>query len=94
MAERAGDGEVTPIVENGSTADKLDVVIIGDGYTAAEQADFHADARATLQQVSAVAPYHAYRGLFNVWAVDAVSNDSGVSGDPTRSVVKDTALGS
>ncbi|QKW50412.1 M64 family metallopeptidase [Streptomyces buecherae] len=93
-AERAGDGDVTPIVENGSTADKLDVVVVGDGYTAAEQADFHADARAKWQQVSAVAPYDAYRGLFNVWAVDAVSNDSGVSGDPTQSVVKDTALGS
>ena len=33
-------------------------------------------------------------GLFNVWAVDAVSNESGVSGDPTQDVVRDTALDS
>ncbi|MBB5934726.1 M64 family metallopeptidase [Streptomyces zagrosensis] len=93
-AERAGDGDVTPIVESGSTADKVDVVVIGDGYTAAQQGDFHADARSKWQQISAVQPYASYRELFNVWAVDAVSNDSGVSGDPTQSVVKDTALSS
>ncbi|MFE6780316.1 M64 family metallopeptidase [Streptomyces sp. NPDC057702] len=93
-AARSGDGEVTPIARNGSVADKLDVVVIGDGYTADQQADFQTDARATWERVSEVAPYDAYRGLFNVWAVGAVSRDSGVSGDPTRSVVRDTALGS
>lgn len=93
-AERAADGAVTPIVESGPVADKLDVVIVGDGYTAAQQADFHADARTKWAELSAVSPYDAYRDLFNVWAVDAVSRESGVSGDPTQSVVKDTALGS
>ncbi|MER0243941.1 M64 family metallopeptidase [Streptomyces sp. HSW2009] len=93
-AARAADGDVTPIVESGSTADKLDVVVIGDGYTAAQQEDFHTAARAKWQQISSVAPYDAYRGLFNVWAVDAVSRESGVSGDPVKSVVKDTALSS
>ncbi|CAM5302347.1 hypothetical protein SANTM175S_07335 [Streptomyces antimycoticus] len=44
--------------------------------------------------MSAVEPYASYKDLFNVWTVDAVSNQSGVSGDPSRDVVKDTALGS
>ncbi|MFG2095657.1 M64 family metallopeptidase [Streptomyces sp. NPDC048612] len=90
----AGDGDVTSVVQNGPVGSKLDVVFIGDGYTAAQQEDFHADVRAKWAKISAVEPYATYRGLFNVWAVDAVSNESGVSGDPTKDVVRDTALNS
>ncbi|MFF4603118.1 M64 family metallopeptidase [Streptomyces sp. NPDC001339] len=90
----AGDGDVTPIVQNGPVGDKLDIVFVGDGYTAAQQEDFHADVRAKWAKISAVEPYASYTGLFNVWAVDAVSNESGVSGDPSKDVVRDTALDS
>ncbi|MEU9126994.1 M64 family metallopeptidase [Kitasatospora sp. NPDC048540] len=90
----AGDGTVTPVVHNGSTAAKLDVVVIGDGYTAAEQDKFHADAATKWQEITAVEPYRTYRALFNVWTVDAVSAESGASGDPDRTTVRNTALGS
>ncbi|MFJ7586420.1 M64 family metallopeptidase [Streptomyces sp. NPDC097617] len=93
-AERAADGEVTKMIDNGSTADRLDVVVIGDGYTAAELGRFHTDAEQKWAEVSAVEPYTTYRNLFNVWTVDAVSHDSGVSGDPDPATVRDTALGS
>ncbi|QES45597.1 hypothetical protein DEJ49_35550 [Streptomyces venezuelae] len=89
-----GDGDVVPIVSAGPTGTKLDVVFIGDGYTASQQEDFHADVRAKWAKVSAVEPYASYKSLFNVWAVDAVSRQSGVSNDPTNGTVKDTALGS
>ncbi|WP_328786824.1 M64 family metallopeptidase [Streptomyces sp. NBC_00273] len=93
-AERSADGQVTKMIDNGSTADRLDVVVIGDGYTAAELARFHTDAEQKWAEVTAVEPYTTYRNLFNVWAVDAVSHDSGVSGDPDPATVRDTALGS
>ncbi|MEU4893598.1 M64 family metallopeptidase [Streptomyces sp. NPDC044780] len=93
-AEAAADGDVSSLISNGTTADKLDVVFIGDGYTASQQEDFHTDARSKWAQMSAVQPYASYQDLFNVWTVDAVSNQSGVSGDPSKDVVKDTALGS
>ncbi|MEW9519877.1 M64 family metallopeptidase [Streptomyces tubercidicus] len=93
-AGTAGDGDVTSIVQSGPVNSKLDVVFIGDGYTAAQQEDFHSDVRAKWAKMSAVEPYATYRGLFNVWAVDAVSKDSGVSGDPTQDVVRNTALNS
>lgn len=92
-AERAADGEVAKVVDNGPTADRLDVVFVGDGYTAAELAKFHTDARAKWAEVTAVEPYTTYRNLFNVWTVDAVSRESGVSGAPDRGTVRDTALG-
>ncbi|MFH9425615.1 M64 family metallopeptidase [Streptomyces sp. NPDC017529] len=93
-AELAADGEVTSLVRKGPTAKKVDVVFIGDGYTLAQQKGFHADAKAKWAQISAVQPYAANRALFNVWTVDAVSNQSGVSGDPAKNVVRDTALDS
>ncbi|CAM5301266.1 hypothetical protein SAVIM338S_00448 [Streptomyces avidinii] len=92
-ADRAADGEVAKIVDNGPVGDRLDVVIIGDGYTAAESAKFHTDARTKWAEVTAVEPYTTYRNLFNVWTVDAVSRESGVSGDPDAATVRDTALG-
>ncbi|MER5971157.1 M64 family metallopeptidase [Streptomyces sp. NPDC002055] len=88
----AGDGEVTPVVENGPTEEKLDVVVIGDGYTADELARFRTDAREKWDEITGVQPYSTYHNLFNVWAVDAVSRDSGVSGDPDQETVRDTAL--
>ncbi|MET9852844.1 M64 family metallopeptidase [Streptomyces sp. NPDC006450] len=93
-AEQAADGEVVKLVDNGPTGDRLDVVVIGDGYTAAELGKFRTDAQAKWAEVTAVEPYATYRNLFNVWTVDAVSRESGVSGDPDRATVRDTALGS
>lgn len=92
--EKAADGEVTKTVDNGPTADRLDIVVVGDGYTAAELGRFHADAKKKWGELTGIEPYTTYQHLFNVWTVDAVSNESGVSGDPDKSAVKDTALGS
>ncbi|WP_328718363.1 M64 family metallopeptidase [Streptomyces sp. NBC_00247] len=93
-AATATDGAVTVLSQTGPSAARMDVAIIGDGYTASQQADFLADARARWAEVTAVEPYRSYTGLFNVWAVGAVSAESGISGDPTAGVVKNTALGS
>ncbi|MFH8484404.1 M64 family metallopeptidase [Streptomyces longisporoflavus] len=88
------DGDVLPIVEAGASDTKVDVVFIGDGYTASQQEDFHADVRTKWKEMAAVQPYAEYEDLFNVWAVDAHSQESGVSGDPTSDVRKNTALDS
>ncbi|MFF5923319.1 M64 family metallopeptidase [Streptomyces flavochromogenes] len=92
--EVAADGEVAKMVDNGPSADRLDIVVVGDGYTVAELPRFHADAQRKWAELTAVEPYTTYRNLFNVWTVDAVSNQSGVSGDPSPGTVRDTALGS
>ncbi|MGQ7753693.1 M64 family metallopeptidase [Streptomyces sp. WC2508] len=93
-AEAAVDGTVGEQAVTGPSDDRLDIVIIGDGYTADQQGDFHADATAKWADITALEPYRSYQGLFNVWTVDAVSNESGISGDPGADTVKDTALGS
>ncbi|MYV71174.1 hypothetical protein GT043_35650, partial [Streptomyces sp. SID2131] len=67
--EAAADGEVTKAVDNGPSADRLDIVVVGDGYTLAELPRFHADAQRKWAELTAVEPYSTYRGLFNVWTV-------------------------
>ncbi|ANP56225.1 hypothetical protein AVL59_01180 [Streptomyces griseochromogenes] len=90
-------GGVTPAVRalkrTGPVTGRLDLVVMGDGYTADEQGEFTAAAKEKLDDIFAVEPYRSYRGLFNIWLVDTVSGESGVSGDPTADVVKDSALG-
>ncbi|WP_141015053.1 M64 family metallopeptidase [Nocardioides sambongensis] len=96
---RAGrvDGKVRALSKTGPSRDRLDVVITGDGYTAAQQDDFRADARARWQQLTSIEPYKSYRGLMNVWMVQAVSRDSGIdrdrNTDPGNVNDKRTALG-
>ncbi|MET9493486.1 M64 family metallopeptidase [Streptomyces sp. NPDC006552] len=85
---------VTALQKTGPTDGRLDLVVIGDGYTAGQQSDFAQDAQAKLDAIFAVEPYKSYRGLFNFWLVNAVSNQSGVSGDPAKGDVKDTAVSS
>lgn len=87
-------GEVVALSETGTTEDRMDVTIIGDGYTAAQQGEFLEDARTKWAAISAIEPFKSYTGLMNVWAVKAESQDSGVTGDPSADVKKNTALGS
>ncbi|MEU1351919.1 M64 family metallopeptidase [Streptomyces sp. NPDC005795] len=88
------DGEVGKLSVTGPSADRLDVVIVGDGYTAGQQDAFHTAAASKWADITGIEPYSSYRGLMNVWTVDAVSAESGITGDPTADVTKDTALGS
>ncbi|MER7988778.1 M64 family metallopeptidase [Streptomyces noursei] len=87
------DGRVTKVIDNGDSKDRLDVVVIGDGYTAGELDRFHTDAKEKWNDFLGVEPYRTYQKLFNVWTVDAVSAESGVSGDPGKDVTRNTALG-
>ncbi|MFE0654017.1 M64 family metallopeptidase [Streptomyces sp. NPDC059534] len=88
------EASVSALAENGPVGARLDLVVMGDGYTATEQGDFEADAQAKVKAIFQIEPYKSYRELFNVWIVNAVSNESGVTGDTSRDSVKDTALSS
>ena len=82
---------VTPIIYNGPTDQKLDIVVVGDGYTAGELGVYAEHANSKIAELFSVEPYHSYADQFNVWMVDVVSNESGVDNDPLG-VNRDTAL--
>jgi hypothetical protein len=79
-------------MKGGEPRDKVDLLLMGDGYTAAEMDKWHSDARRLAEMLFAVSPFKERRGDFNVWAVDTPAGDSGVP-RPSDEVWKRTALG-
>jgi hypothetical protein len=69
------------IVDHGADALRYNVVILGDGYRAAEMAKFHADVQAFVDAFRNTAPYDALWCGINVHRIDVVSTDSGAD-DP------------
>jgi uncharacterized protein (TIGR03382 family) len=82
------------VQQSGDAAERLDLVFLGDGYTAEDQASFEADVDRTVAHVLGLEPYGSYTGMFNIWRVDTVSNESGASHyDAGQDVTRDTAFG-
>jgi hypothetical protein len=79
------------VLENGPPAEKLDLVLLGDGYTAAEMDKWHGDARRLTEILFSVSPFKERKADFNVWAVDTPSPESGVS-RPSDGVYRRSAL--
>jgi IgA Peptidase M64 len=71
---------VRKVLDNGPDTDRLVLAVLGDGYTASEQEKFAADVdRLLLRGVLAHDVFGEHREAFNVYRVDLVSRDSGVS---------------
>lgn len=73
---------VTAIQQAGPVTQRFNVVILGDGYTASEQAKLTSDAKALVSELFDGAPYQPYRQLFNFKVIQSVSQDSGAAEDP------------
>ena len=88
----AGWGEpVTTIRNHGDPANRLDLVILGDGYTASELGKYAADVEAFVHGVFAQGPFDEYQRYFNVHRVDVTSTQSGAD-HPESQVFVDTAF--
>ncbi len=71
---------------------RVDLVMVGDGYTSTEQNQFQQDAAAMAVSFFNHQPFTRYQNYFSVHTVAVVSNESGVDNDPNQGVNKDTAL--
>lgn len=76
----------------GSVPERIDIVFVGDGYTAAEQALFQSDVDNIEADLFRYEPFITYEPFFRIQRVEVVSNDSGVDNDPTQGIDRDTAL--
>jgi hypothetical protein len=80
------------VMQNGAPRDKVDLLLLGDGYTAAEMEKWHRDARRMLETLFAASPFKEHRRDFNVWAIDTPAEQSGVA-RPSDGVVRKSPLG-
>ncbi|HXE71142.1 MAG TPA: M64 family metallopeptidase, partial [Candidatus Nitrosotenuis sp.] len=81
--------EVRTLVSQGPRENRINLTIVGDGYTEAEKDRFFEDARRLTEELFRGPTFASYLPLFNVHAVFVPSRESGISDE----VEKDTALG-
>lgn len=67
------------IRHNGDSAHKVDLLLLGDGYTAAEMGKFEARARALTTYLFSLSPFKERASDFNVWALAVPVPESGIS---------------
>lgn len=87
----------TTVQDSGPSANRIDMVFVGDGYTAGEIATTYAGhVQALLTYIFdgtlLTQPFGRYRNFFNIHRVEVVSAESGAD-DPGAGITRNTALG-
>jgi hypothetical protein len=86
--------QLIEVERNGPPPGKVDVLLIGDGYTAAEcSAKFRADARRMAAALFRTEPFATRRSDFNVWGLCPPAAESGVS-RPSTGLQRRSPVGS
>ena len=85
-------GALIALQKMGDPAGKVDLLILGDGYTAAERGKFEKDARRFMETLFAPSPFKEHRKDFNVWGLCPAAEESGVS-RPSSGIYRRSPLG-
>lgn len=72
-------GPLLALQRSGEPRDEVDLLILGDGYTAAERGKCEADARRLMGLLFEVEPFRTQRAAFNVWGLCPAAAESGIS---------------
>ena len=84
-APLAQDLEVVTLAEHGPSASKVDLLVLADGYTAAQREEFLADARRLVGVMFATQPYQRHAAGFNVRLGFTAAAEAGIS-NPRKGV--------
>ncbi|QRN98105.1 IgA Peptidase M64 [Archangium violaceum] len=85
-------GPLVKLLENGPPADKVDLLILGDGYTEKERPRFEKDARRLVDILFTFSPFKERKSDFNVWGLMPASRQSGIS-RPSTGIHRDSPVG-
>ena len=84
---------VHDLLNSGPSSNKVDIAIIGEGYTTSEMIVFVEEAKKSMETFFEWQPYKNYRDNFNFYAVFVPSDESGTD-IPRDTVWRHTALNS
>lgn len=84
---------VTRIYNGGNPLNCVDLAFIAEGYREDEMGKFRDDVKKMADYLFTEPPYSDYKGKFNIWAVEALSQDSGTD-IPGEGIYVNTALNS
>jgi hypothetical protein len=85
-------GALLKLHESGDPEQKLDLLIMGDGYTVSERGKFERDARRMLETLFATSPFKERQRDINVWGLVPPAAESGVS-RPSQHIYRRSPLG-
>lgn len=77
--DRPPVGDVWELFTNGPSIEKVDLLVLGDGYAENELEKFHDDARRLVEALFEEEPFKSRRDDFNVWGLDLPAAESGVT---------------
>jgi regulation of enolase protein 1 (concanavalin A-like superfamily) len=80
------------MASNGPSANRMDMVFLGDGYTSAQQGKFASDVAVFVDKFFGESPFQQYRPYFNIHRVEVASAQSGAD-HPSSNSFRNTALG-
>jgi hypothetical protein len=92
---RGAEADAGPLIklhESGDPANKLDVLILGDGYTARERAKFERDAKRLTATLLATSPFKERQRDINVWGLSPAAAQSGIS-RPSQHIYRRSPIG-
>jgi len=81
------------ILSNGSISNRVNIVVLSEGYTSAQLPQFLVNATNAINALLSHAPYAEYRNYVNAFAIKVASNESG-SDHPYQGVYRDTYFNS
>ncbi len=85
-------GPLVELQKMGNPAGKVDLLVLGDGYMAAERGKFEKDARRFMGALFSTSPFHEHQSEFNVWGLCPAAEESGVS-RPSTGIYRRSPLG-
>ena len=73
---------VVPVSVSGDPAARFSLVVMSDGYTAADMPKYRAHVDKHLNVLWSIEPFRSYRNYINVYSVEIASPESGITCDP------------
>jgi len=85
-------GPLLTLQKMGEPPTKVNLLMLGDGYTAAERGKFEKDAKRAVEILFSRSPFKEHRKDFNVWGLCPPAAQSGIS-RPSTGVYRNSPLG-
>lgn len=82
---------LTKILDNGSDSERINIVVLSEGYTAADLSSFQTDAQNILNEIFGEEPFTTYKPYFNAYTLAVESSESGAD-RPSLNTYVDTAF--
>ncbi|HMQ07644.1 MAG TPA: M64 family metallopeptidase [Saprospiraceae bacterium] len=74
------------LFENGAYSERINIVVLGDGYRDHEFNLFHQHSINLINDLFEESPYREYKSYFNAFSIFTPSNVSGAADDPSRPI--------